>query len=50
MPGKFPTVVKQVTEIATPSEKVVPIKLKTVAQIKIVSDARKKKLKMRPTI
>ena len=49
-PGKFPTVDKHAIDIATDSEKVLPVKLKTAAQINIVTSARKKKLKILPAV
>ena len=41
-PGKFPTVDRHANDIATASENVEPAKLKTAAQINIVTSAMKK--------
>ena len=49
-PGKFPTFDRQTTDIDTASEKVGPVKLRAAAQINIVMSARKKKLKILPTV
>ncbi len=49
-PGNFPTVDRHAIDIATDSEKVLPVKLNNPAQINIVTNARKKKLKILPTV
>ena len=49
-PGKFPTVDRQAIDIETACENVGPVKLNIAAQINIVTSARKKKLKILPTV